>query len=79
MYYVYILVDEKNKTYVGLTTNVAKRLDEHNQGLSQYTKRSAGMWRLKWYCAFKTKDKAAGFEKYLKTGSGIAFFKKRLI
>jgi len=31
------------------------------------------------YFAFKNKYKAYNFEKYLKTGSGRAFLKKRLI
>jgi len=34
-------------------------------------------YHLEWYCAFITRDKALAFEKYLKTGSGIAFMKKR--
>ncbi len=32
---------------------------------------------MEWYCAFKTEKQAIAFEKYLKTGSGIAFMKKR--
>jgi putative endonuclease len=31
-----------------------------------------------WYCAFPDKYKALEFEKYLKSGSGRAFAKKRL-
>lgn len=34
-------------------------------------------YRLEWYCAFNTKSQALSFEKYLKTGSGIAFMRKR--
>jgi putative endonuclease len=35
--------------------------------------------RLVWYCGFDSKRKAIVFEKYLKSGSGKAFKKKRLI
>lgn len=34
-------------------------------------------YRLEWYCAFKNSKQALSFEKYLKTGSGVAFMKKR--
>jgi len=30
-----------------------------------------------WYAAFETEEKARAFEKYLKSGSGAAFAKKR--
>ncbi|MEK7659534.1 MAG: GIY-YIG nuclease family protein [Patescibacteria group bacterium] len=44
----------------------------------RYT-RSKAPFELVWYCAFKDKKKALGFEKYLKQGSGFAFARKRLI
>lgn len=78
-HYVYVLQTSKAKTYVGLTTDLEKRMNEHNSGLSYYTKRYEGDWELKWFCCFKNRDKAEKFERYLKTGSGIAFFKKRLL
>jgi predicted GIY-YIG superfamily endonuclease len=78
-YYVYILKNEENETYTGVSNDVWKRLKEHNEGLSRYTKRSAGKWKLSWYCVFKDREKAYKFEKYLKSGSGIAFLKKRFI
>jgi predicted GIY-YIG superfamily endonuclease len=34
-------------------------------------------YQLEWYCAFQTEKQAINFERYLKTGSGIAFMKKR--
>ncbi|MDD5593475.1 MAG: GIY-YIG nuclease family protein [Candidatus Margulisbacteria bacterium] len=77
--YVYILQNSEGKTYVGMTTDMEKRIKEHNEGLSYYTKRSAGDWKVKWYCNFAEKEKATDFEKYLKTGSGIAFFRKRFL
>ena len=39
MFYIYILKSSKNnKYYVGCTNNVLRRVKEHNQGLSKYTK-----------------------------------------
>ena len=78
-YYVYILLNSKDGTYVGITDNLERRVKEHNDGMSKYTKRSAGDWHLAWFCGFTDRQKASKFEAYLKTGSGIAFFKKRFI
>jgi putative endonuclease len=38
MYYVYILKSKKdNKLYIGVTNNLRKRVNEHNQGLTKST------------------------------------------
>jgi len=77
MFYTYIL---KNTTtgryYVGFTPDLKKRLEKHKGGLVISTKSNLN-YDLEWYCAFKTKKQALNFERYLKTGSGIAFMKKR--
>jgi predicted GIY-YIG superfamily endonuclease len=36
-------------------------------------------WILVWYCAFPDKQRALAFEAYLKSHSGRAFSKKRLL
>ncbi len=79
MYYVYILKSSKSGSlYYGYTTDLSKRVKEHNEGLSKYTK---GLlpWTLVWYCAFSNKKKAKDFELYIKSGSGKAFAYKRLV
>jgi putative endonuclease len=78
MCYVYILKCSNNSHYVGLTNDIKKRLREHNQGLCKYTK-SKLPFKLVWLGIFRTKILAAAFEQYLKSGSGNAFMKKRLI
>ena len=79
MYYVYILKSQKDKTrYIGVTTDLERRLQEHNSGSVQYS-RSKRPYRLVWYCVFTSKQKAYNFEQYLKSSSGYAFTKKRLI
>jgi len=52
------------------------RIKEHQSGQVISTKSDLN-YKLEWYCAFKTEKQAVAFEKYLKTGSGIAFMKKR--
>ena len=79
MYYVYHLQSENNpdKYYVGLTTDIERRLSEHNAGKSIHTNKSLP-WKAVSYTAFIDKSKAEKFEAYLKTSSGRAFAKKRL-
>ncbi len=80
MYYVYILLSLKDpaKYYIGLTTNLRKRIEEHNRGNSTYSK-SYMPWKLETFIAFSNKSLAEKFEKYLKIGSGFAFLKKRFL
>ena len=80
MYFVYILnsLIEPERYYVGYTTDLEQRLENHNSGKSPHTK-TWMPWEIVTYVAFKLKDNAVKFEKYLKSGSGHAFFRKRLI
>ena len=79
MNYVYILqsIDFPDRTYVGLADDLRKRLAAHNAGQSSHTSKFKP-WRLITYVAFSDKAKAVAFERYLKSGSGQAFAKKRL-
>jgi putative endonuclease len=78
MYFVYAIQSENNpdRYYVGLTSDVKRRLDEHNAGKSIHTNKFKP-WKLVTYTAFADKSKAEKFEIYLKTSSGRAFAKKR--
>ena len=78
MHFVYVLLCNDGTYYFGLTQNIKKRFSEHNEGLVHYTK-SRLPCKLQWIGVFKNKHNAAKFEQYLKTGSGNAFCKKRLI
>ena len=63
--------------YVGLTTELKRRLAEHYSGKSPHTSKFVP-WRLITYVAFTDERKAIEFERYIKSGSGHAFAKKRL-
>ncbi|PYI46327.1 MAG: excinuclease ABC subunit C [Verrucomicrobia bacterium] len=54
-----------------------QRLREHNQGKSSHTTKFSP-WKLITYLAFTDRAKAEAFERYLKSGSGHAFARKRL-
>ncbi|MBP6856293.1 MAG: GIY-YIG nuclease family protein [Candidatus Pacebacteria bacterium] len=79
MYYSYIIQSKKDNTfYYGHTDDLKKRLSEHNSGYSKYTS-SKLPYVIVWYGAFVEKQKAIDFEKYLKSSSGHAFSRKRLL
>ena len=79
MYYVYILKSRKNGTvYVGFSEQPKQRISDHNQQSVRSTKAYAPYEKV-WECWFKDKEKALNFEKYLKTGSGIAFRNKHFL
>jgi len=79
MRFVYILesLQHPDHYYVGSTTDLDRRLDEHNQGKSIHTNKFKP-WKIKTYIAFNDHDRASEFEAFLKTGNGRAFAKKRL-
>lgn len=79
VYYVYILRSQSNPTriYMGSTSDLKTRLNDHNRGTCQSSKRYVP-WTIEWYCAFRPKKRAQEFEHYLKTGSGFAFRNRHL-
>lgn len=79
MYYVYLLksMPDHSRHYIGYTENLSQRLNEHNAGKLPTTSRNKP-WRLSTYLAFSNKGQALTFERYLKSGSGHAFAKRRL-
>ena len=78
MKYVYILESlDSEHFYAGITDDVRARLAKHNAGEVTHTSKYKP-WRLKTYIAFSDEKQAIAFEKYLKSGSGRAFAKKRL-
>jgi len=79
MWYVYIIrsINFPEQEYIGATSNLKRRLPEHNAGKSAHTAKFKP-WELVCYCAFRAKMRALEFETYLKSHSGRAFAKKRL-
>ena len=77
-YAVYILKCSNGKHYTGYTTNLKNRLIAHRRGEVSFTKDKLPV-ELVHLSLFENKQKAYDFERYLKSGSGIAFRNKRLI
>lgn len=78
MFYTYVLKSkEDNKHYIGFTTDLRKRIKEHNNGLVDVTKDRRPL-RLVYYEACLSKEKALKREKYFKTGFGRRYLKNRI-
>jgi putative endonuclease len=79
MHYVYLIqsISHPEQKYTSSTSDLRKRLLAHNNGESLHTAKFVP-WKLVGYLAFDNKQRALDFEKYLKSGSGGAFAKKRL-
>lgn len=79
MHYVYLLQSQSHpdQRYVGLTSDLKARLAKHNAGGVPHTSKFTP-WRLRTYVAFSTREQAAQFEQYLKSGSGRAFAGRHL-
>jgi len=71
-----VLQLKEDKPYVGSTPDLKARLQEHRKGESKYTSKYLP-FKLVAYVCFANRLTALRFERYLKTGSGKAFRKKR--
>ncbi len=78
MCYVYILQSKTDDgLYIGFTTDLKRRLKEHQEGKSFATS-YRGPWRLIYYEAYLEELDALGRERYLKSGGGRRFLKAQL-
>ena len=78
MFYVYVLQNDKNSDlYIGYTTNLERRLVEHNRGLNLSTKRYIP-WKVVYYEWCLDPTDAERRELYLKTTQGNRLLKLRL-
>ena len=74
MRYVYLLqsTSHPDQHYVGITSDFQERLRQHNSSSSPHTKKYQP-WAAVVVVRFEDDEKAADFERYLKSGSGHAF------
>lgn len=78
MFYIYVLESiEKGNFYTGFTSDLKKRVEEHNNG-SNFSTKHGMPWRVIYYEACVNKQDAVRREKYLKTSQGMRLMKRRL-
>jgi putative endonuclease len=77
-YYIYVLQSLKNRSlYIGYTEDLRKRIKQHNDGDSEYTKKYMP-WELIHYAAYLNEKDAKRREDYLKTNQGSRLLKRML-
>jgi len=81
-YFAYILLNPAGKSYVGHTSDLPRRLSQHNDPqcrLTLHTKRHNGPWKLIHYERFPTRSEAMRRERELKTGKGRQWIRQVLL
>lgn len=79
MAFVYILKSEiADKTYTGSTTDIERRISEHNNGKTTFSKRYRP-WKLIYVEKYESLPDARKREKYLKSAAGRSFINKKNI
>lgn len=79
MFYVYLLESQDDKSwYIGYTSDLRKRIKDHQNGYGCHTTSLKNNWRLIYYEAYISKKDAIGREEFLKSGSGRKYLKKQL-
>lgn len=77
-HYVYLLQSDTDQSfYIGYTSNIKRRLMEHNNGLNFSTKHGKP-WRLIFFEGYVDEKDARRREKYLKTNQGARLVKRMI-
>ena len=75
MAWVYVIQNPEGKFYVGMTTDLKQRLENHNSGVSNWTKHR-GPWQLIWSQRCESVSEARKLENKLKRqGRGMGFYR----
>ena len=77
MYYVYILLLSNHQLYTGYTSDLKRRLHEHQQGKSEFTSQHLPV-RLIHYEAYSLESDARRRESFLKTTEGKRFLRQQI-
>jgi putative endonuclease len=66
-FYTYILQSDRTKgLYIGYTSNLERRLEQHNKSHGKYTS-NKGIWHMLFYKKFDSKSEAISLERKLKS------------
>lgn len=81
MFFIYAIYNkERDKIYIGHTSNLEERLKRHNGLLKNkaksFTSKNSGFWRLIYKESFDTRKEAMIREKELKSFKGREFIRK---
>lgn len=75
--FMFFKVKKDGNWYTGSTSDLKKRLQEHNKGYNFSTK-NRRPWKLIYYEASLNENDAKARERYLKSGMGKRYLRNRL-
>ena len=76
-FFVYIVYNELgDKYYIGQTYCLEKRIAEHNAGLSKYTSKYKGGWKMVYFEKYDSRAEAMKREKFFKKQKSKSFYRK---
>ncbi len=79
MFYVYLIECQDDKSwYIGYTSNLKRRMVDHQKGNGSRTTSLKKNWELIYYESYLDKGDTIGREKFLKSGSGRKYLMKQL-
>ncbi len=78
MHYVYILQNKDKTLYIGYSSNLKQRIQDHLNGKGSKITKNKPYWKLIYYESYLDKKDAIGREKFLKGGSGRKYINKQL-
>ena len=77
MWTVYAIVNKQSNIYVGMTSNIHRRITQHNGNRSNWTKFKCS-WKLVYQVEFTDSIIARSHEKFLKGGAGRKLVKESI-
>jgi putative endonuclease len=67
MWYLYLIQNDTTfEKYIGITTDLRRRVSEHNLSMNRSTKRKTGQWVLIYAEAYRSKEDAVIRERKMK-------------
>jgi putative endonuclease len=76
-YIVYVIRSEEGRHYIGFTSDIENRLNQHNSGMSRWTRQYKN-WELVYAKNFENITDARKWELHLKKQKGGNGFKKEI-
>jgi len=75
MHHVYVIKSkDHDRYYIGITSDLTRRINEHNSGKTRSTK-GYKPWDLYYFEEYATRQEARQREKYLKSGEGREYIR----
>jgi len=76
-YTLYVIRSEEGFRYTGMTEDIDRRIEEHNNKSKSFWTKRGNNWQLIYFEEFSKKQEALKRERWMKSGHGKKFLKER--